>query len=129
MKLKKCPYCGCEAMEQKTEMNREKQIEELVDLLLNIDIPTNDGRTNHMNCEEATTVACALQSAGYWPRSVVAQIFEEIEKIIDDKYNLFVFKARPYDEDTEIEAIINYSDSVSNEIDELKQKYIEGGAE
>lgn len=52
-------------------------------------------------------------------------IFEEIEKIIDEMYNRFVFKDQPYDSDEETEAIINYSDSVSDAIDALKNKYLE----
>lgn len=54
------------------------------------------------------------------------EIFEEIEKIIDEKYNRFIFKDQPYDSDEEIDAIINYSDSVSYAIAELKKKYTEG---
>lgn len=52
-------------------------------------------------------------------------IFEEIEKIIDEMYNRFIFKKQPYDSDEEIEAIINYSDSVSDAIAALKMKYSE----
>ena len=55
-----------------------------------------------------------------------AEIFEKVEKIIDEKYNRFVFKDQPYDSDEEIDAIINYSDSVSDAIVELKKKYTEG---
>ena len=57
---------------------------------------------------------------------VVREIFEEVEKIIDEKYNRFVFKDQPYDSDEEIDAIINYSDSVSDAIVELKKKYMDG---
>lgn len=52
----------------------------------------------------------------------IAEIFAKIEKIIDEKYSFFVYKSE-YDE--EAEAIINFSDSISNEIDDLKRTYIE----
>ena len=52
----------------------------------------------------------------------IAEIFAKIEKIIDEKYSFFVHKSE-YDE--EAEAIINFSDSISNEIDDLKRTYIE----
>ena len=58
---------------------------------------------------------------------VAREIFEEIDRIIDEKYNRFVFKDQPYDSDEEIDAIINYSDSVSDAITELKKKYTEEG--
>lgn len=59
--------------------------------------------------------------------NLVREIFEEIEKIIDEKYNRFVFKSQPFDADEEIEAIINYSDCISDGIAELKKKYIPKG--
>ena len=55
-------------------------------------------------------------------KAVAKQIFAEIEKIIDEKYNRDVFRSE-YD-DTEVEAIINFSDSISIEIYDLKEKYI-----
>ena len=55
-------------------------------------------------------------------KTVAKQIFAEIKKIIDEKYNRDVFRSE-YD-DTEVEAIINFSDSISIEIYDLKEKYI-----
>lgn len=54
------------------------------------------------------------------------EIFEEIEKIIDKRYNQHIFGCNDLD-DEEHEAIINFSDDISGDIDELKKKHIEGG--
>lgn len=60
------------------------------------------------------------------PKSEVArEIFDEIEKIIDEKYNHYIF-GNNYLDDLEHEAIINYSDDLSSSFDELKKKYTEG---
>ena len=67
-----------------------------------------------------------LEEAEKVRSEVSREIFEEVERIIDKKYNRFVFKDQPYDSDEEIDAIINYSDSVSDAITELKKKYTEG---
>ena len=61
------------------------------------------------------------------PKSEVArEIFEEIEKIIDKRYNQHIFGCNDLD-DEEHEAIINFSDDISGDIDKLKKKYTEGG--
>lgn len=59
-----------------------------------------------------------------YEKDLARQIFGKIEKIIDEKYSFFVHKSE-YDE--EVEAIINFSDSISNDIDDLKEKYIGDG--
>ena len=48
-------------------------------------------------------------------------IFDEIEKIIDKHYNKEVFGSNDYD-DLEKEAIINFSDAISLEIYELRER-------
>lgn len=59
-----------------------------------------------------------------YEKDLARQIFGKIEKIIGEKYSFFVHKSE-YDE--EVEAIINFSDSISNDIDDLKEKYIGDG--
>lgn len=54
---------------------------------------------------------------------LVKKIFSEVEDIIDRYYNSFVFIDQPYDSDEEIDAIINYSDCISNAILDLRRKY------
>ena len=74
-----------------------------------------------MNEHDATEIAF---KNGYQKGAM--DVFAEIEKVIDEKYNRFVFKDQLYDSDEEIDAIINYSDSVSDGIAQLKKKYAEG---
>ena len=65
-------------------------------------------------------------TADVMPKSETArEIFDEIEKIIDEKYNHYIFGNNDLD-DLEHEAIINYSDDLSSSFDELKKKYTEG---
>lgn len=64
----------------------------------------------------------AQETLQKYMKAQIAEIFVKIEKIIDEKYSFFVYKSE-YDE--EAEAIINFSDSISNAIDELKRTYIE----
>lgn len=59
-----------------------------------------------------------------YEKDLARQIFGKIEKIVGEKYSFFVHKSE-YDE--EVEAIINFSDSISNDIDDLKEKYIGDG--
>ena len=66
----------------------------------------------------------AQETLQKYMKEQVAEIFAKIEKIIDEKYSFFVHKSE-YDE--EAEAIINFSDSISNEIYDLKEKYIGEG--
>lgn len=51
----------------------------------------------------------------------MTNIFDEIEKIIDKHYNKEVFGSNDYD-DLEKEAIINFSDAISRDIENLKEK-------
>lgn len=54
-------------------------------------------------------------------KSEYKKIFDEIEKIIDKHYNKEVFGSNDYD-DLEKEAIINFSDAISRDIENLKEK-------
>ena len=67
-----------------------------------------------------------LPTADVVPRSEVEKIFEEIEEIIDEKYNRLVFKFQSYDAYEEIKAITNFRDCVSDGIVKLQKKYTEG---
>ena len=62
-------------------------------------------------------------------QEVAEQIFEEIDKIIEEKYNRFVFKPQQYDSDEEVEAIVNYNDVIVDSLAELKKKYIKDKGE
>ena len=55
---------------------------------------------------------------------VAREIFEEIEKVIGEKYNRYVFGNNELDS-IEQDAIINFSDSLSDCFAELKKKYTE----
>lgn len=69
----------------------------------------------------------ALLDEGYRKASDVAEeIFAEIEKIIDMHYNNHIFGNNDLD-DLEHDAIINFSDDITCDIDELKKKYTEEG--
>lgn len=58
-------------------------------------------------------------------RSEVArEIFEEIEKVIGDKYNHYVFGNNDLDS-IEQDAIVNFSDDLSDCFEEIKKKYVE----
>lgn len=71
-----------------------------------------------------------LTSAGvvYAPVEVkvAEKIFTEIEEIIDKHYNNHIFNNKYDLEDEEKEAVINFSDDVTYDIDKLKKKYTEG---
>ena len=70
-------------------------------------------------------IADELDNAGYRKISdVVREIFEKIDKIIDEKYNKFVFGSQQYESDEETDAIINYSDTISDALRELRKEYI-----
>lgn len=56
---------------------------------------------------------------------VAREIFAEIERIIGDKYNHYVFGNNDLDS-IEQDAIINFSDTLSACFDELKRKYTGG---
>ena len=62
-------------------------------------------------------------------KSEYKKVVDDIEKIIDKHYNKEVFGCNDYD-DLEKEAIINFSDAISLDIYELKEKSLpEGEAE
>ena len=63
-------------------------------------------------------IECKIRNA---EQAVMRMIFDEIEKIIDMHYNKEVFGSNDYD-DLEKEAIINFSDAISLEIDELRER-------
>lgn len=60
-------------------------------------------------------------SADVVPRSEVEKIFAEIDKIIDKHYNNHIFGNNDL-EDEEKEAVINFSDDVTYDIDKLKEE-------
>ena len=95
-------------------MSKEKQVGEMVELFLrNTPLST-------ISCED---LAELMYDSGYRKASKVArEIFEEIEKIIDKRYNQHIFGCNDLD-DEEHEAIINFSDDISGDIDKLKEKY------
>lgn len=68
--------------------------------------------------DDAPTVAVFSKSA-------VVRIFEEIDRIIDMHYNNHIFGDNDLD-DIEKDAIINYSDDVSNDINKLKEQTVTG---
>lgn len=55
---------------------------------------------------------------------VAREIFAEIERVIGNKYNHYVFGNNDLDS-IEQDAIINFSDTLSDEFSELKKKYTE----
>lgn len=68
------------------------------------------------------TFGLALKNLEKERREVAREIFEEIEKIIDEKYNHYVFGNNDLDS-IEQDAIINFSDSISECFTQLKNKY------
>lgn len=74
----------------------------------------------HMSKDEIveSIIECKIRNA---EQAVMRMIFDEIEKIIDKHYNKEVFGSNDYD-DLEKEAIINFSDAISLEIDELRER-------
>ena len=57
-------------------------------------------------------------------KKLAEEIFEEIEKVIGDKYNHYVFGNNDFDS-IEQDAIINFSDELSDCFEEIKKKYVE----
>ncbi|MBR2335828.1 MAG: hypothetical protein IKA62_06370 [Clostridia bacterium] len=57
-------------------------------------------------------------------KKLAEEIFEEIEKVIGDKYNHYVF-GNNYLDSIEQDAIINFSDELSDCFEEIKKKYTE----
>lgn len=99
-------------------MNKDKQIEEMAKTMCFQRESCAVTSCTEVNCE-TTWLAENLYNAGYRKAS---EIFEEIEKIIDKHYNKHIFGSNDL-EDEEIEAVINFSDDVTYDIDKLKKKY------
>lgn len=105
-------------------MNEEKQIEEMARAMCSF--------SASVICRECSDscyfkdYAKKLVEKGYRKASEVAlEVIGEIEKIIDKHYNKHIFGDNDLD-DLEHDAIINFSDDVTNDIDDLKEKYTEG---
>lgn len=64
-------------------------------------------------------------AAAVFSKSEVVRIFEEIDRIIDMHYNNHIFGDNDLD-DIEKDAIINYSDDVSYDINKLKEQTVLG---
>ena len=103
-------------------MNKDKQIEDMANVLDACpNIAESIGCDKH---EGSMRISEYLTQKSYRKFSDVArEIFEEIEKIIDKHYNKHIFDSDL--EDTEIEAVMDFSGDISYDIDELKKKYTE----
>lgn len=69
-------------------------------------------------------VAYWQDAAANAKRETAREIFEEIEKVIGDKYESYVFDNNDLDS-IEQDAIINFSDEISDSFEEIKKKYTE----
>ena len=65
----------------------------------------------------------AQETLQKYMKEQIEAIFKEIEEVIDDRYNEYVFWRREYDEEQQ-EAIINYSDDVAGKIEQIKRKIL-----
>ena len=124
-------------------MNRDKQIEEMRKTFEVCDKEFFQFCSSHESCLDCPYCnkvksfykldACytlrlqeTLVDKGYRKASEVAlEVIGEIEKIIDKHYNNHIFGNNDLD-DLEHDAIINFSDDVTHDIDDLKKKYTEG---
>ena len=105
-------------------MNKEKQRDKGVEKISNEILRWGDNADKTGNYHYALSEH--LYDNGYRMASDVAmEIFEEIEKIIDKHYNKHIFGSDL--EDTEQEAVMDFSGDVTSDIDELKKKYTEEG--
>lgn len=68
---------------------------------------------------------CEMPRADVVPKSEVAKIFEEIEKVIGEKYDYYVFDNRDIEGDVQ-DAIIAFADAMTLHFAELKKKYTKG---
>lgn len=103
-------------------MEKEKQIEEMAKVIEKV----FDDLYYEGYDPDSEETARALYAANYRKASDVAkEIFAEIEKIIDKHYNKHIFDSDL--EDTEIEAVMDFSGDISYDIYELKNKYAEDG--
>ena len=106
------------------EDKSNKQIEEMANDIAKICPDLVENCCGQINC--VTHLTLSLSKMGYRKASEVArEIFEEIEKIIDNHYNKHIFGS--YLEDTEKEAVMDFSGDVTYDIAELKKKYTEVG--
>lgn len=111
-------------------MSRNEQIEEMAQCLCEWNRGTLcilDDKDCDLQCTYGK-LANKLTAKGYRKSTDVAEeIFAEIEEIIDKHYNKHIFGSDL--EDTEKEAVMDFSGDVTYDIDELKKKYTEGGNE
>lgn len=108
-------------------MDAQKQIEEMARDICECyhnGICYQDDKPCDLRCDSMTD-AEYLHDKGYRKASEVAlEVIGEVEKIIDAQYNKHIFGNNDLD-DIEKDAIINFSDDISNRIDELKELYEE----
>lgn len=103
-------------------MTKEKQIEEMANVMVD---ENNKEVVNALSMVFASS-AEVLYNAGYRKAEDIArEIFAEIDKIIDKHYNKHIFYSDL--EDTEKEAVMDFSGDVTYDIDKLKEKYAEDG--
>lgn len=82
----------------------------------------------HKTETEEQSLARYLIDCGYCKASNLAEeIFAAIEEIIDKHYNKHIFNSDL--EDTEIEAVVDFSDDVTYDIAKLKKKYTKSESE
>lgn len=99
-------------------MSREKQIEEMHELSESIYMSGHG-----LEWKDSDDIAEQLYNAGFRKQSEVArEIFEEIEKVIGNKYEYYVFDNMDI-EGVEQDAIITFADTMKRHFDELKKKY------
>ena len=106
-------------------MNRDKQIEEMARVLSTVPpAEVYGGRSYGRKVFMLTHLAEHLYINGYRKASEVAlEVIDDIEKIIDKFYNKHIFDSDL--EDTEQEAVMDFSGDISYDIAELKKKYTE----
>ena len=102
-------------------MNIDKEIDKLAKDLCAKYSPNCTGCPDCVAKGDAKT----LIDKGWRKASDVArEIFKEIDTIIDIRYNKHIFGDSDLD-DIEKDAVINFSDDISNDIEKLKTKYTE----
>lgn len=79
-------------------------------------------------CGEKADERCKMfkSTADVVPRAMTAEIFEEIEKVIGEQYENYVFDNLDI-EGAEQDAIIAFVDVMKRHFAELKKKHTEGG--
>lgn len=109
-------------------MSKEKQIDEIAKLICTYPQCVNYNKIGGCKIAECQTVDIAekLFEQGYRKASSVAlEVIGEVEEIINKFYNKHCFKSDL--DDIEIDAVINFSDDISTDLDKLKNKYTEDG--